>query len=234
MPAPVSAVSGVSVRCFEMPKSVRNARSAPSRVRDEDVRGLHVAVDEAAPVGGVERAGDLRDERDGALRVEPPLAGDERLAGPCRRRSASSRTAARPPRPRGRSRRRSGGRCAAASRHSRSKRARNTGSRAYIGAMSLSATARSRTRSVARRTTPIAAASGDAVDAVPGEHRRPARAPGPRPGRRGAGGGWRTSPARGSPRARASGTCRPRPPPGPPRRGRPRPRSSRRSRSPPR
>ena len=64
---------------LQMPKSVRNACSTPSRDGDEDVRGLHVAVDEAARVRGVERARDLREQRDGALRLEPPLAGDERL-----------------------------------------------------------------------------------------------------------------------------------------------------------
>ena len=49
-----------------------------------------------------------------------------------------------------------------------------------------------------------------------------------------AAGGTYLTPARGSPRARASGRCRRRRLRGPPRPGPPRPRSSRRSRSPPR
>jgi hypothetical protein len=62
---------------------------------DEDVRGLHVAVDEPGGVGGVERVGDLAADRDRALGCQravvedrpevPPLdvahRDEERVAG---------------------------------------------------------------------------------------------------------------------------------------------------------
>ena len=54
---------------------------------DEDVPGLDVAVDEAAHVRGVERAADLRGDRQGALGLEPTVRTAAR-AGRCPRRSA--------------------------------------------------------------------------------------------------------------------------------------------------
>jgi hypothetical protein len=52
---------------------------APVVARHEDVRRLDVAVDQPVPVGLVERAGDLADDRDGARRLERRL-GLEDLA----------------------------------------------------------------------------------------------------------------------------------------------------------
>ena len=46
-------------------------------VRDEDVPGLDVAMDEPAAVSVVECARDLRDDRDRACRVEPSVAPQE-------------------------------------------------------------------------------------------------------------------------------------------------------------
>jgi hypothetical protein len=43
----------------------------------EDVRGLHVAVHERPAVRGVERAGHLGEDRQGACRAELPLVGQE-------------------------------------------------------------------------------------------------------------------------------------------------------------
>ena len=47
---------------------------APVRGADEDVAGLHVAVDEPGRVRGVERGRDLPDEIDRRLRLQPALA----------------------------------------------------------------------------------------------------------------------------------------------------------------
>ena len=56
--------------------------------RDEDVAGLDVAVDEAADVRGVERAGDLGGDRERALGLERGRRARAARAGPCPRRSA--------------------------------------------------------------------------------------------------------------------------------------------------
>ena len=48
----------------------------PLRLRQQDVRGLDVAVDQRGAVGGVERRRDLLDDRDRPLRVERPGGGD--------------------------------------------------------------------------------------------------------------------------------------------------------------
>ena len=55
---------------------------------EEDVRRLHVAMDETARVGSVERARDLGEDGDCVRRVEPAAAGDAR-AGRAARRTAS-------------------------------------------------------------------------------------------------------------------------------------------------
>jgi hypothetical protein len=52
---------------------------APVAVVEQDVARLHVAVDEAAAMGGVEGVRDLRGDRDRARRIERPLAPQQRL-----------------------------------------------------------------------------------------------------------------------------------------------------------
>ena len=47
----------------------------PGPIADQDVRWLHVAVDDAERVGGRERRGDRREDPRGSCRVEAPLAG---------------------------------------------------------------------------------------------------------------------------------------------------------------
>ena len=62
---------------------------APALLVDEDVRRLHVAVDEPERVRGVERVRDLRRDRDRASRLERALAAAAAPSGRCRRRTAS-------------------------------------------------------------------------------------------------------------------------------------------------
>ncbi len=50
---------------------------AAGSLRDEDVRGLDIAVHETLLVGGVERLGNLREEVDGALRLQCSVLGDD-------------------------------------------------------------------------------------------------------------------------------------------------------------
>ena len=61
---------------FTTPKSERKARSFGA---DEDVRRLHVAVDEPARVRRVERGGDLRDDAERAAHRQPSLGDEQRL-----------------------------------------------------------------------------------------------------------------------------------------------------------
>ena len=52
------------------------------RRRDQDVGRLHVAMHEPARMGGVERAGDLREQRHGLPRIERPFGKPLREARP--------------------------------------------------------------------------------------------------------------------------------------------------------
>ena len=51
---------------------------ATAGLRDEDVRGLHVAVDEAQGVGVVERRGNLADDARDKLRCQGPTLTEHR------------------------------------------------------------------------------------------------------------------------------------------------------------
>src|SRR5437870_4016348 len=69
MPSPVSRSASLDTTATASPQSAR--RGSP-RV-DEDVRRLHVAVDDPGLVGGLERAGDLREELRGVARNDALL-----------------------------------------------------------------------------------------------------------------------------------------------------------------
>ena len=64
-------------RALGQPEVAEVAVLATAGLRDEDVRGLDVAVDEALLVRGVERLGDLGEELDRALRLERTVLRDE-------------------------------------------------------------------------------------------------------------------------------------------------------------
>ena len=65
---------------------------------DEDVAGLHIAMDEPSRVRGVERSGDLLDELDGALRLEAAVAAEQLAQVGARRHTPSRGRAGRRPR----------------------------------------------------------------------------------------------------------------------------------------
>ena len=58
---------------------------SPSVRRDENVCRLHVAVDEARRLGGVERVCDLREQRERPLGLQRPSRGAARAGRPLRR-----------------------------------------------------------------------------------------------------------------------------------------------------
>src|SRR3954447_2750883 len=152
MPVRVSTVSFV-LRSLLMPKVREEGTLHSAMLGQEHVGGFDVPMDEAVPMRLVERVGDLRDDRHRARRFELPLAREERLE--IRAVDVAHRPYSRPPSsPAWNISTTFGWSIAAARRHSRSKRARNTGSPASAGAISFSATQRSRTRSRARSTTP--------------------------------------------------------------------------------
>jgi hypothetical protein len=67
-------VAALLVRAPREPE-IRQVTVLPAAlVGDEDVHRLHVAVDEAARMGSVERVRHLADQRERPLRVEGPLA----------------------------------------------------------------------------------------------------------------------------------------------------------------
>ena len=79
MPISCPSAGPRSATLWVSPKSARYACSRPALLVEQDVRRLHVAVDEPLRVRGVERVGDLRGDRDRARRLERALATQQRL-----------------------------------------------------------------------------------------------------------------------------------------------------------
>ena len=69
--------SGERARALREAEVAEVAVLASRGSRDEDVRRLDVAMDEALLVSGVEGLRDLREEVDGALRLERSVLGDD-------------------------------------------------------------------------------------------------------------------------------------------------------------